>query len=94
MAPPQRTAVRVAASALAEAPLECVAVAPGGERVFAGTAAGTLLVYAPSAGAGGGSAAGGGAAAAAATDVTALRLVARRSLSRKPLEVRRQRTRA
>jgi hypothetical protein len=85
MVQPQRVAVRVAASATAEAPLECVAVAHGGERVFAGTSAGTLLVYARAGGGGGAD----GAGAGAATDATALQLVARRSLSRKPLEVRR-----
>jgi hypothetical protein len=74
----QRTAVRVAAAATADATLECVAVAAGGERVYVGTAGGTLLVYAPPPA---------GAAPASGNAPPALQLVGRRSLSRKPLEV-------
>ena len=71
-----RVAVRVAAVATAESAVECVAVSPGGERVYAGTSSGALLVYSlPSEG--------------AAPGVTAqLQLAARRALSRKPIEVR------
>ena len=73
-----RTAVRIAAAAAAEASVECVAVAPGGERVYAGTSSGTLLVYTPPA----------SFAAAPGAAPPQLQLAARRALSRKPIEAR------
>jgi hypothetical protein len=73
-----RTAVRIAAAAAAEASVECVAVAPGGECVYAGTSSGTLLVYTPPA----------AGAAAPGAALPQLQLAARRALSRKPIEAR------
>jgi hypothetical protein len=77
-----RTAVHLAASATADAGIECVAVevSPTGQhvQVFAGTASGALLVYElPMSAA--------GQAPGAAPQ---LRLVAKRSLGRRPVEVR------
>ena len=75
-----RVAVRIATAAAAEAGVECVTVSPGGERVYAGTSGGALLVYTlPAASA---------AAAAPGAAPQQLQLAARRALSRKPIEVR------
>ena len=75
-----RVAVRIAAAAAAEAAVECVAVSPGGERVYVGTSGGSLLVYTPPASS--------AAAAAPGAAPPQLQLAARRALSRKPIEVR------
>jgi hypothetical protein len=76
-----RLAVRVAAATAAEAAVECVAVSPGGERLYAGTSGGALLVYNPPAAS--------ADAAALGAAPPQLQLAARRALSRKPIEVRR-----
>ncbi len=79
MAQPARTAVRVAAASTAEAQVECVAVEAAGQRVFAGTAAGTLLLYElPTS----------SDAGADAAQQQQLRLVAKRAVGRKAVEAR------
>jgi hypothetical protein len=70
---PPRTAVRLAGTATADAVVSCVAVEAGGARVFIGTVGGSVLVY---------------ELRGSNPESRTLALAVKKSLGRKPVEVR------